>query len=488
MQKYITAIITHILFIHVILFSLPNSVSSSIENGDVNIVLITIDTLRADHLSCYGYERETSPHIDKIAEKGFIFNNAIAPSSWTSPSMVSLFTSVYPMNHGVVNGFVQDKKIVNQEVFSEQLVTLTEVLQSRGYTTFGVASNLHLCEEFGFARGFDYFKCLSFHPAPSINKTLDSWEQKIKQADKFFLWLHYFDPHHYFRPRAPWITKYTSIELTQKLKLYRKPMKELWSLIPLFQEDPQTLSNLIALYDSEINFVDSHIEEVIKKYDFDKDVLLVITSDHGEAFLDHGMIDHGQCLYGETVNVPLIVKLPHQQKGETVDQPVSLLDVMPTILTMLDIPSPEQILGEPLLTQDGQVSVLPDRFLYSELEKGNRNLKAIFSKEWKYIHNCKETVEKLYDWVKYILQDEGRSKFSYKGHAEGLYNRKQDPQEQVNLINEKGSLRSKLKEQLFKWMNAAERYPPSQIEVTPTQEIQEKLKALGYISEEDSSQ
>ena len=126
----------------------------------------------------------------------------------------------------------------------------------------------------------------------------------------------------------------------------------------------------------------------------------MITSDHGEAFLDHGMIDHGQCLYGETVNVPLIVKLPHQQKGETVDQPVSLLDVMPTILTVLDIPSPEQTLGEPLLTQDGQVSVLPDRFLYSELEKGNRNLKAIFSKEWKYIHSYKGIVEKLYDWVK----------------------------------------------------------------------------------------
>lgn len=486
MQKYISPIITHILFIHLIFVLLPNSAFSSIENGDVNIVLITIDTLRADHLSCYGYERETSPHIDKIAEKGFIFNNAIAPSSWTSPSMVSLFTSVYPINHGVVHGFVQDKKIVNQEVFSDQLVTLTEMLQSRGYTTFGVASNLHLCEEFGFARGFEYFKCLSFHSAPFVNKTLDSWEEKIKQSDKFFLWLHYFDPHHYFRPRVPWIAEYTSMELTQKLKLYRKPMNELWSLIPQFQEDPQTLSNLIALYDSEINFVDSHIEEVIKKYDFDKDVLLVITSDHGEAFLDHGMIDHGQCLYGETVNVPLIVKLPHQQKGETVDQPVSLLDVMPTILTVLDIPYPEQVRGEPLLTQNGQVSVLPDRFLYSELEKGNRNMRAIFSKEWKYVHNCKGVIEKLYDWVKYVLKDDGRSKFSYAGHAEGLYNRKQDPQEQVNLINEERFLRSKLKEQLFKWMNAGERYPPSQIEVTPTQEIQEKLKALGYISEKDS--
>ncbi len=456
--------------------------------GDVNIVLITIDTLRADHLSCYGYERETSPNIDKIAEKGFVFDNVIAPSSWTSPSMVSLFTSVYPINHGVVHGFVKDKKIVNQEVFSDQLVTLAEMLQSQGYTTFGIASNLHLCEEFGFARGFDYYECLSFHPAPSVNRALDLWEQEIKQADKFFLWLHYFDPHHYFRPRAPWITHYTSLELTQKLKLYQKPMKELWSLIPLFQEDPQVLSNLIALYDSEINFVDSHIEEVIGKYGFDKNTLLVITSDHGEAFLDHGMIDHGQCLYGETVNVPLIIKLPHQQKGEVVGQPVSLLDIMPTILTMLDITYPEQVRGEALLTKDGLVRTIPDRFLYSELEKGNRKLKAIFSKEWKYIHNYKGLIEKLYDWVNYLLQEEGRSKFSYKGNAEGLYNLAQDPKEQVNLIYKEDSLQGKLKKQLVQWMSAAYKYPASQIEVTPTEELQEKLKALGYISEKDTSQ
>ena len=465
-----------------------DSMQDNVPLSDCNIVLITIDTLRADHLSCYGYERKTSPTIDKIAEKGIIFNNAIAPSSWTSPSMVSLFTSVYPINHGVVHGFVKENKIVNQEVFSDELVTLAEMLQSRGYTTFGVASNLHLCEGFGFARGFDYFKCLSFHPAPSVNKTLDSWAQEIKQADKYFLWLHYFDPHHYYRARAPWITQYTSKELTQTLELYRKPMKELWSLIPLFQEDPQVFSNFIALYDSEINYVDSHIEEVIQKYGFDKDVLLVITSDHGEAFLDHGMINHGHCLYGETINVPLILKLPHQKTGEVIDQPASLLDIMPTILTVLDIPYSEQIRGEPLLTQDGQVRNLPDRFLFSELEKGNCNMKAILTKEWKYIHNCKGIVEKLYDWVEKNFGDDRIKQFVYKGHVEGLYNRKQDPQEQVNLIYDEISLRLKLKEQLLQWMNTAHRYPATQIEANPSQELQEKLKALGYISDKNSSQ
>ncbi len=114
-----------------VLFVLPggsisfcNAFQAEDSKKDFNIVLITIDALRADHLSCYGYKRKTSPNIDKIAEKGILFKNAIAPSSWTVPSMVSLFTSVYPLNHGIVGGFVKDKAVYNQKVFSDNLITL----------------------------------------------------------------------------------------------------------------------------------------------------------------------------------------------------------------------------------------------------------------------------------------------------------------------------------------------------------------------------
>ena len=121
----------------------PDDLKAEVSKDDFNIVLITIDALRADHLSCYGYERNTSPNIDKIAEKGIVFNNVIAPSSWTAPSMVSLFTSVYPINHGVIHGFTKDGEVLRQEVFSNGLITLTEILQKQGYATFGVASNHH---------------------------------------------------------------------------------------------------------------------------------------------------------------------------------------------------------------------------------------------------------------------------------------------------------------------------------------------------------
>ena len=135
---------------------------------DFNIVLITIDTLRADHLSCYGYERETSPHIDKIAGKGILFKKVIAFSSWTAPSMVSLFTSTYPVNHGVVHGLNWRRhQGYSQDVFSEKLISLPEILKGQGYKTFGVPSNHNLTEDLGFARGFDYFIYRNF---PSTRK------------------------------------------------------------------------------------------------------------------------------------------------------------------------------------------------------------------------------------------------------------------------------------------------------------------------------
>ena len=118
-------------FVALLLF-ISGCTSSKTSKNDFNIVLITIDALRADHLSCYGYERKTSPNIDKIAEKGIVFKNVIAPSSWTAPSMVSLFTSTYPINHGVIQGLVKGKK-VTQKTISSELTTLPEILKAHGY-------------------------------------------------------------------------------------------------------------------------------------------------------------------------------------------------------------------------------------------------------------------------------------------------------------------------------------------------------------------
>ena len=132
-------IVTILTFLSGTTSSVINDLEADALEGNYNIILITIDTLRADHLSCYGYERKTSPNIDKIANNGIIFKKAIAPSSWTAPSMVSLFTSVYPINHGITKGIIRGGETLRQKVFSGELVTLAQILKDNGYNTFGAA-------------------------------------------------------------------------------------------------------------------------------------------------------------------------------------------------------------------------------------------------------------------------------------------------------------------------------------------------------------
>ncbi len=338
MKQYYYKHCIFILISSFFLISFSNEICYAAQSDkNFNIVLITIDALRADHLSCYGYERKTSPNIDKIAEKGIIFNNAIAPSSWTAPSMASLFTSVYPINHGVIHGigYRRNKTIHIQEVFLNELTTLAEILKTNGYTTLGVASNLHLSEKFEFARGFDYFQCLPFLAALPVNETIYSWEDEIKKSSKFFLWVHYFDPHHPYYARTPWIEHYTSKALTKKLNLSEKSWQKLTRFIPTFKKEPAALSNLVALYDSEINYVDSCLGKLIRKFGLNKNTLIIITADHGEGFLEHGKLGHGNNLYQETIHIPLIIKLPYSSKKETVSRQVNLIDIMPPFYTSL---------------------------------------------------------------------------------------------------------------------------------------------------------
>jgi len=467
--------------------SAPDSLESSSPN--FNILLITIDALRADHLSCYGYGRTTSPHIDRIAGEGFIFEKVIAPSSWTAPSMVSLFTSVYPINHGVVHGFIKNgKTILNQEVFSPEIRTLPEILKAHGYTTFGIAANLHLSEQFGFGRGFDYYTCLPWSSAPEVNKMLAPWRDTIKSSEKFFIWIHYFDPHHFYHAREPWIGDYSSGELTQTADLSKKTVEQLTKSIPLLKEDYQALSDLIALYDSEINYVDYHMGELVQSFGLEENTLVIITSDHGEEFLDHEMIGHGHNLYAESITVPLIIKLPQGPKKRVTNQQVSLLDIMPTVLSLAQIVSPEQTIGEPLISPTGEVKHLGKRSLFAELERGRDcNLKAVLTEDKKYIYDYSAKDRKLSTRLKRAWDKDWRYLFNYKEVVESLFDTEHDPQEHINLINEQSSVGEALKEQLDGWIASSHRYPVGQVEITPSLETQEQLKALGYISGSDQA-
>lgn len=447
-----------------VLFS--SDLHADVQTADSNIVLITIDTLRADHLSCYGYERITTPHIDGIAAQGIIFKNVVAPSSWTAPSMASLFTSTYPINHGVVHGikFRKEKK----EILSDELVTLPEILQKKGYTTFGVSSNHHLTEELGFARGFDYFEYQGWKNAELVNRIVCSWEDTLRQSEKYFLWIHYNDPHIPYVGRSPWIESYAAQSPDQALRASRKSKSHLRlnEFIPTLKEDPQSLSDLVALYDSEISYVDFHIGELMKKLELDKDTLIIITSDHGEEFLDHGQLGHGKNLHRETVNIPLIIKQPYSSNKETVESYVKLIDIMPTILDLINVNFPEQTLGKSVWERNGFLLWLrkivsgkdTSDFSFIELDR-QFSMKSIMTPQWKYIYN-------------------------YEDETEQLYNIAADLLEVDNLVDKEEKQRDWLKEQLFHWVSSAKKYPPRKRSFTLSPEEEEKLRELGYIQGE----
>jgi len=439
-----------------------DKLQAEVLNKDFNIVLITIDTLRADHLSCYGYQRKTSPNIDNIARKGILYTNAIATSPWTSPSMASIMTSLYPISHGVKHGFIKSGKVYKQEILNEEIDTLAEILKNHGYTTFGAVANVHMVKELGFAQGFDYYYCEDFDDASVINDVIFSWKDKIKKSKKFFLWVHYFDPHDYYHARSPWINDYAAELWIGNTDLSKKTMVELKKLIPIFEKKMSALEYLIALYDSEISYVDYHIGHLIYKLELDKSSLIIITSDHGEEFLDHGSLGHSHTLYQELIRVPLIIKLPFNFKdyvNKVVDESVSIIDIMPTILGLLGITAPSEIKGKNLLEKKKLLQGQKHNCLFSELSK-RKILKTILRKNWKYVYN-------------------------YWTQKAELYNITKDHKELKNLISQETSIAKELKRELLTWVLTSPKAPSIKRKVKPAKEIEDKLKALGYISNEE---
>jgi arylsulfatase A-like enzyme len=323
-----------------------------------------------------------------------------------------------------------------------------------------VSANHTLTEKTGFARGFDYFKYVNWQGADMINAIVYSWEDIINKANKYFLWVHYIDPHHPYYAKSPWIEQYASENSKQIKRLGKMPPKKITLKI---YKNPEKLADIVALYDSEINFLDSYVGKLIERFELDKNTLLIITSDHGEQFMEHGLIGHSNSLHKEELHVPLIVQFPGVSKMQSIERQVSLLDIMPTILQRLNTDQPEQTMGKPLMENGEMFSYIKKTFLnrkapvnnFAELDSGF-SLKAIIDPEWKYIYN-------------------------YKNESEKLYNIMSDPLEQKNLADKNIEQCVYLKEQLSHWVSQAKTYPPkSQLFELSTEE-KEQLKALGYL-------
>lgn len=422
-----------------------------------NVILITIDALRVDHVSCYGYERQTTPFLDSLAERGSVFSNCHAPSCWTPPSMASIFTSVYPRTHGVRRGVARQREIHGQEVLDESFLTLAESLKKAGYRTFGLSSNAHMSRETGMAQGFDHFVSQWFSQAKDIHEAAVEIRSRLRAEEPYFLWIHYFDPHSPYLARAPWIDTYARHR--EHLEGWSaKTMEAMRAEIDLVKNNPAIRETLIDLYDSEINHTDLFVRRLFDEVVDDRNALVIVSSDHGEAFAEHGFLGHAQSLHAEELKVPLIIVLPNEKNaGRTVASAVSTVDIFPTVLNVLGVEIPAECRGRSLVGLIRGEEAEP-RPLFAEFDRG-RSLGAIILDDWKLVSAPEE------------------------GATSHLFDLNRDPGELSNLAGTESGIEmlDRLQTALTRWQreNPSFDAPRGKVNLTPDQE--KMLRSLGYL-------
>jgi arylsulfatase A-like enzyme len=316
------------------------------------VYLIVIDTLRVDALSCYGGKRPT-PALDRFAASALVFDNCFAPSSWTVPSVASIWTGLYPFHHGTIRGLAVDGRVVSQQELSAGYTTIAEMFKSAGYATFGVSANGHIARKYGFAQGFDMFDNHSFADKTVVAKSWDRIARAVANAQTVeqptFVMLFFFDPHHPYTPQKPYIDRYFPDWKKLGEPLVQKPLPDLVA-DGYFKQHPKAIEVARAMYDSEVASLDAYLGELLPTLPGYDEAWVLVLADHGESFGENGCLIHGNNLRQPEVHVPLLIKLPHDQYGGTrVAAPVSLVDVLPTLAALIEAPQPPKMDGVSLL-------------------------------------------------------------------------------------------------------------------------------------------
>jgi len=375
-------------------------------HADYNIVLVSIDTLRADHLSLYGYERETSPNLDSLAGDAVVFDSMLNSGGFTLPVHMSMMTSLPPLVHNVLPS--------NNRVLESERITLAEQLQEVGIRTAGFTDGGYVIDRYGFGQGFDVFDDAGGRLETILPKAM-TWLDENRE-DQFFLFLHTYDVHFQFGQHAydcpgDYPQRYTAdysgdftgcidgkcaSELMVWLyeQLLHDPAFELEQYL-----DADDLAYVMARYDGCINYVDDMVARLVDRLRelgvYDR-TMIIITSDHGEEFMDHGLLGHGNAPYEVMVHVPLLIKFPESAyAGRRVGGLATTIDLMPTVLDVLEITPNDEVEG---------FSLLP---LVAEDTPGRESAHLIFNamrtERWKYLEWGGETF--LFD----LAQDPGEA-------------------------------------------------------------------------------
>ncbi len=431
------------------------------------VLLISIDSLRADHVGAYGYAKPTTPRIDALARSGALFERALSSTSWTLPAHVALLTGVADSVHGVAD---------ETRALGPGLPTLAERLKARGFATAAVVSGPYLHPRYGLTRGFDqYLNCMgflddAFEPgaAAGTNIHLDShgdvtnpcvvrrgleWLGR-QHGRPAFLFLHFWDVHYDYQPPKGYAERFegpyeggldpSGFELNAAI---HKDMPA------------RDLEHLIALYDGEIAYTDEYVGRLLDGAAAvgRRDPYVVLTSDHGEAFFEHGEKGHQKDLHAEVVRVPLVFSGPGIPAGERHPGPAHLTDVSPTLLELLGAGSPPPPApgdGWSLAAALRDPAALRDRRVVSELNVGTARLAAIETIGWKLVRWYEPDHAIFYDLIK-------------------------DTREKRPLLSTPESLA-----ELERWQSAAARRGAAvrALDVgRPTDALKERLRSLGYV-------
>ncbi len=339
-----------------------------------NVLIYLIDTLRRDHLHCYGYDRRTSPHLDALAQEGVLFTNLMPQSSWTKPSVASLFTSTYPNVHGA-----QDRP----DVMREGLPDMAAAFARHGYETHGFITNPNILPLWGFGDGF--FRYVDVESSDRVNaddaKVVDKAVAALDAAAgrPWFFYVHTMGPHEPYDPPGGSPFMAPSYE---EHGIFRERRKE------------------IDLYDGEIRYSDEQFGRFVaalKAHNLYENTLIVVLSDHGEEFWEHGGESHGKTLYEEVLAVPLIIKLPGgAHAGTRREALVELLDIGPTLLDLLGLPREERFQGRSI-RDIIETGADPRRTGYASLVNLAYSIRAARRGPMKYIRDLAGGWERWYD-------------------------------------------------------------------------------------------
>jgi len=416
--------------------------------------LISIDTLRADHLPCYGYQKNTSPNVSLFREDSILFKRCLSQSPSTLTSHASIFTSLIPSHHSAYFSKLQK--------LPEEIDTLTERLKEHGYKCVSFNDGGQISSRFGLDQGFDLYDCetekiegdyLNFKTI--VDKSIN-WIEK-NQEEKFFMFLHTYETHHPYTPKKQHLEslgfnydgnlpEQISIELIEKINRGE---------IQLTDEDRE---HIVNAYDAEIVSMDSAfgvLLDYLEKKDLYEKTLIIFTSDHGEEFGEHGiMATHSHSLYNELLHVPLIIKLPYSKySSEEIDELVGCVDISPTLLDMLNLKAFEISDGKSFMgllenhNQDHNVHLLAQQDVPFNNED-NRHW-AIMNESWKFYDS------RLFDYKNDFFEKQDVS----ESHLDIV----------KNLLDNADLI---LKHQLPQ--------PPEQ-KIKIDKDLEKKLKSLGYI-------